>query len=141
MSRWTKAAQEDARKQLREVLTPGDTVYTLLKHVSRSGTSRVIQVVKITCRGGREPDLRYLGYLVAKSLNWQYDERKEGVRVSGCGMDMGFGLAFTLAANLWPYGYQCTGEGCPSSDHGNGDRDYPPRLHRVTRYALRQRWL
>ena len=39
--------QQEAVRGLREILKPGDTVYTNLEHVSRSGMSRVISVFLI----------------------------------------------------------------------------------------------
>lgn len=43
--------RERAKASLLESLKPGDRVYTILKHVSRSGMYRVISVVKPTDDG------------------------------------------------------------------------------------------
>jgi len=72
-------------------------LYTDLKHVSRSGMRRVIQVIAI-----KDNQPYYLGYRIAAILNWPYDEDKEGVKVDGCGMDMGFHLIYTLSSVLYP---------------------------------------
>lgn len=44
----TDAEREEARTQLLKWLKPGDTVYTVLRHVSRSGMQREIGVVLLT---------------------------------------------------------------------------------------------
>lgn len=113
-----EAVRQEAIDRLREWLKPGDTVYTQLKHVSRSGMSRVIQIVKISCRpetdidgnAGAQPEILYLGYNVAEALGWKYDRDREGVKVGGCGMDMGFHVVHSLGYAL--YGKEASeGEG------------------------------
>lgn len=138
--------QKDAERQqaitdLQEILKPGDTVYVNLKHVSKSGMSRVIMPFII-----RNNEPRYLGYTVAKALGMTYDRNKEGVRIGGCGMDMGIALVYDLSQQLFSGGFECIGEGndhksrCPSNAHSNGDRDYSPHHHQDGGYALRHRW-
>lgn len=61
--------------------------------------------------------------------------------MGGVGMDMGFALVHELSYSLWPNGFECTGQRCPSSDHANGDRNYEPHHHASGGYALRQEWL
>jgi len=72
--------------------------------------------------------------------------KREGIRVPGCGMDMGFHLVYSLSSALYPNGFECTGGmgrpfKCPSNDHSNGDRNYEPHRHASGGYALRQAWL
>ena len=127
MTTMTKARnteQAEALGRLREWVKPGDTLYTQLKSVSRSGMSRVIQVLKME---NNEP--RYLGYNIALALDWRYDRNKEGLKVSGCGMDMGFHVVYTLGQALWPNG--------TPTPHGtrNGEPDS------AGGYAIKQRWL
>lgn len=50
----SKQEREEAVAQLRKMLKPGDTVHTILRHVSKSGMSRRIDLVKV----GRK-DRRY----------------------------------------------------------------------------------
>jgi hypothetical protein len=40
---------------------------------------------------------------------------------------------------LWPDGWTCIGEKCPSNDHFNGDRNYEPHLHKSGAYAITKR--
>jgi hypothetical protein len=78
------------------------TVYTNLLHVSRSGMYRVIGVMIM--RNNKPIDIS--GW-VAKALGWGYDRDKNGVKVSGAGMDMGFHLVYELSSVL--YGYKNRG--------------------------------
>lgn len=140
-----KQQQQEAIAQLREIIKPGDTLYTILRHVSRSGMQREISVVT--------SEHRNIDYLVARALGDRIGKH-DGVIVGGCGMDMGFHLVYNLSYALFPHGFGCIGEGCPSNDHSNGDRDYTPHYggghswrpapahwHRDGGYAVRQQWL
>ncbi len=121
---------------LRELVKPGSTVYTTLRHVSRSGMQRVIDMHLII---DNEP--RWIGYTAAKALDDRYDDRKQGIVVGGCGMDMGFHLVYGLSRRLFPE-FKCSGKGCRSNDHSNGDRDYTPgKPHSDGGYALNHRWM
>lgn len=135
MTRKTAEATE-ARDHLAKFLKPGDTVYTILRHVSRSGMMRVVSL-KIMVDG--EP-FDISGF-VAKAVGYTLDSRNFGVKVGGCGTDVGFDAVYNLARTLWPSGNVCSGKSCPSNDHSNGDRDYTPHTHEDGGYALRQRWM
>ena len=145
MTRTTQSAKEEARESLLEWIKPGDTLYTILRHVSRSGMSRRIGVVKPYIREDTgELDMLFLDYAVATLTENRLSptgKKGEGICVDGCGMDMGFHLIYSLSYALWPDGFECIGSGCPSNDHSNGDRDYSPHTHRDGGYALKQRWL
>ena len=118
--------REDAVRELREILKPGDTVFVSLKHVSRSGMSRVIMPFII-----RDNEPRYLGWLVAKATDRTYNRNHEGVNVGGCGMDMGFELVYTLSQYLFPEGFKVEGRG-RNGDMSGWDKDGG--------YALKHRW-
>src|SRR6266850_1558603 len=132
------AKQREAQEyldKLRAILKPGDTVYTILRHRSRSGMQRVIGAVIKT-----DGELRDWSGYVAAAVERRWDNDRGGVVVGGCGMDMGFELVYNLSAVLWPEGFQCIGAGgdgkprCPSNDHSNGDRDYSPHAHKSGGY-------
>jgi hypothetical protein len=131
-----KAEVEAAREELRELLPPGATVYTIVRHVSKSGMSRSISFYVM-----RDNAPRWIASLVAKATGSPFDKKYEAVKVGGCGMDMGFALVYDLSYVLWGKNFSCIGEGCPSNDHSNGDRDHTPHTHSDGGYALRQRWL
>lgn len=123
-------------EDLQEYLKPGTEVYTILRHVSRSGMLRVIDLV--TFASGRPS---HCGWNAAKALGWAYHRGHNGVKMEGCGMDMGFHLVYSLARVLFPDGFGCIGKRCPSNDHHNGDGVYTPHHHQDGGYALIQRWL
>lgn len=131
----SKARQQEALNRLKEWIKPGDTIYTHVESVARSGMSRTMHVYKME---DNEP--RYLTNTIVDALG--YSQAKDGaLRISGCGMDMGFALVYDMSRVLFRDGFECIGSGCPSNDHNNGDRDYTPHMHSSGGYALRQRWL
>lgn len=158
MSRETKATKQEREKainMLREFVKPGMTVYTTLRHRASSGMFRVIDLHVII---DNEP--RWIGYTAATVMGDRYDDRRQGIKASGCGMDMGFHLVYNLSRTLFQGRFGCIGEGCPSNDHSNGDRDYTPddagdirwtegspykaphaHRHSDGGYALRHRWM
>lgn len=150
MARQTKAQQaeqQDAINELRALIKPGDTVWTAIRHVSSSGMMRTIQVILLrNGEDGRGPSPLWIGYTVAKALALPYDTRREGVRIGGCGMDMGFNLVYELSSRLYgfssPDGYPCMGKDCPSNHHQSAHwQDYTGEPVHRDGYALRHRWL
>ncbi len=127
---------QEAREHLLEMLKPGDTVETVLRHCSRSGMSRSISPV--IHRDGQTVDL---SYWIIRLLELSFDRKHDGVKMGGCGMDMGFALVYDMSRSLFPNGFECIGEKCPSNDHSNGDRNYIPHHHKDGGYALKQRWI
>ena len=132
-------------KELRELLPPGTTVYTKLNHVSSSGMMRVIEVMIF-----KDNEPRYLTYSVADILDYKLHNKYEGLKVHGCGMDMGFSVVYNLSAALYrEIGYSClndeNGHGkCPAAYHANsrpydGTNKNEPIHH--DGYALRHRWV
>lgn len=124
--------QEDAKEKLRELLPVGSVVYTILKHVSRSGMMRVISAYIYP-----EGSPHCLDDLIETATNMKYNYKHEGIQMSGCGMDMGFALVYGLSYSLYPNGFECIGKGCPSNDHFNGVKD---THHTSGGYALKQSW-
>ena len=85
----------DAIKYLRKVLKRGDTVYTVLRHVSASGMSRRIDLYAI--KGNRPV---YLTGYAARAMDYPAPKDR-GITVQGCGMDMGFHLVYNLSMSLF----------------------------------------
>lgn len=131
----SETRKQECVENLLEWVEPGDTVYSSLKHVSRSGMFRVINLFVIKDNQPIQLD-RW-----AADLLEGYDRRHEGLRASGCGMDMGFHLVYRLSRILFENGFECIDKGCPSNDHSNGDRNYKPHHHKNGGYALQQYWL
>lgn len=93
---YTKQEQAEALATLRQYIKKGDTLYTISRHVSSSGMTRVIDVVKPE-RG----EMVWLGYNIAVVMGLPYDRKRNGVKVEGGGMDMGFALIYDLGAILF----------------------------------------
>lgn len=92
-----------ALEQLKEILeNAGHRVYTKLEHVSKSGMTRYISVY--AAEGGH---IRNITWHVAQVLGWKRsDKYNGGIKVEGCGMDMGFHLIYNLSMKLYcPDGY------------------------------------
>ena len=115
--------KEEALRDLRKILKPGDTVHTVLRHVSASGMSRRIDLYKLV-----KGDRVYLTTLAARAMGDKVSD-KGGIIVSGCGMDMGFHLVYNLGATIWPKGTK--------KPHGtrNGEPDHDGG------YALKHAWI
>ena len=90
--------RETAIDHLRRVLQPGQTVYTILRHVSRSGMSRDISLVIV--QDGKLTDITAWA---GEVLGYRRTDRHGSwaLRVGGCGMDMGFHTVYSLASALW----------------------------------------
>lgn len=86
-----------AQNSILAVLKPDDTVYTVLRRVSRSGMQRTIDMVVF-----KDGSPRWIGYAAAQLLGDRWDAKKrDGVIVHGCGMDMGFDLVYRLSTTLF----------------------------------------
>ena len=133
--KYTKEEQAEARERLLGWLKPGDTVYTILRHVSRSGMQREIGLVVFRNGIPLHPN-----YAAATVLGWKVNKQGDGIVVGGCGMDMGFHIVYELSAALFN-GY-CNGAATrkrpahvPHSNNG------PACEYRDGGYALRHEWL
>lgn len=136
----TRTTETDERRnavaQLRGIFPPGSAAKTILRHVTASGMGRSISVIS-------PADCEDVTWLVSRATGDKLDHKRGGIKVGGCGMDMGFALVYNLSRALYPDGFTCSGINpiCPSNDHSNGDRDFSPHMHRDGGYAIRQRWL
>lgn len=98
----------------RRVDKKGTTIYTKVTHVARSGMSRSIECFVIV---DNEPV--NLTWAVARILGDPCDQKNGGVKVGGCGMDMGFHIVNYLSYSL----------------HGHHN------AHPLAGYTLEHRWL
>lgn len=116
MTRQEKAERQEALEELREIIKPGDTVHTILRHVSRSGMQRIIDPLVI-----KDGEHRYIRWQASQLIGAKMDRDRDGLKIGGCGMDMGFHLVYSLSHALYGDGYQCLGESgkCPSNYHVN----------------------
>lgn len=116
MTKAERADKAEAIEGLRKILKPGDTVYTVLESVSRSGMSRVIRVVVPTVTvtevqhdtgiGAYTESKTAVSFLhpnhaVGLVIGARQAKRGDGLIVGGCGMDMGFHLVYELSHALY----------------------------------------
>ena len=116
MTKTQQSERDEAIARLRETLKPGDTVYTVLRSVSRSGMTRGIDAYKI-----EDGTPIWLSGLIARAGLFSLNKH-DCLSVGGCGMDMGFHVVDTLSYMLYggKTGYKCLGKGkCPSNYHTN----------------------
>ena len=96
MTKYSKTAVEEARANLRKWIKPGDTVHTIVDHVSRSGMSRDIRVVLL-----KDGEALHPNHSVSVVLGYPRAAKGDGMRVGGCGMDMGFHVVHSLGYALF----------------------------------------
>jgi len=131
----TKKVQKDTERdealaELRKMLKPGDTVYTVIRSVSASGMSRRMDLYVI-----RKNVPHCISGYVGRILDYKRSN-KDGLLVAGVGMDMGFHLVYSLSHALFPKGFIPAKAG----RHGRNGSD-PNELDTDGGYALNQKWL
>jgi hypothetical protein len=122
--------KDEAVTKLRKEFAPrGDkrkTLYTTVTHVARSGMSRSIRCFAQS----KDADGMWdVSHLVARAIGAPMDEKNGGLKVGGCGMDMGFHVCHSLGYALFPKGTKKPHgrrNGTPDTDGG---------------YAINHRWL
>ncbi len=106
--------QAEAYIYLRKILHKGSTVYTILKHVSRSGMTRGIDCYAIVgvgglCVTGNNLGIygkpiwitSYVGHAIDQPQPIDYWRKSLGLKIGGCGMDMGFHVVNSLSYALY----------------------------------------
>jgi hypothetical protein len=89
---------EQSRRKLRDILKPGETVYTILRHVGKSGMSRKLDMVIV--EDGR---VRSISNLASTACGFRQDDNG-AIKVGGCGFDAGFQCVYSLGMAMWPAG-------------------------------------
>jgi len=86
------------RANLLGMIKPGDTVYTVIRSVAKSGMSRTMSVFVI-----REGRLVNVTFSVAKVLGYTLVDvdGHRAIRVNGVGMDMGYHVVYSLGHALY----------------------------------------
>jgi hypothetical protein len=116
--KFTKQLTAEWLEEMRKDLKPGDTLHTVIRGVAPSGMSRHIDVYSFTIEDGRIVK-RWLSPRIAAVCGFTFDEKKECLRVSGCGMDMCHHVVYTLGRKLWPEGFGVEG------NYPNGSKGRP----------------
>ena len=105
--RYPKKEQEEAREWFLKNTHKGETVYTVLRHVSASGMSRKIGLILIK-PGKRAEDeivIFHPNWSAARLLGLSQDPHNDAVKIGGCGMDMGYHLVHSIAQAVYGDGY------------------------------------
>lgn len=82
-----------AIKDLLAILKPGQEVSTIVRTVAPSGMSRTISLYIVDYG-----HIKGIDYTVALALDWPLTDN--GIRVTGCGMDMAWHTVETLSRTL-----------------------------------------
>lgn len=115
----------DSLRTLRGWFKPGDTAYTILRHVSPSGMMRHISIRFVDKQG----DMLSATWHVARLMGYKMACRgDDAIKVSGCGMDMGTDVVMNLSHVLFP-------DGADVTDHSGRT------THKGPSYVLRHAWL
>ena len=119
--RVSKSDKKHSMEMLHKFLQPGSTVYTV-----RPGMSRQIDFYTF------QDNIKiYLTGYISDVLETPRDAKSGALRVSGCGMDMGFSVVYNLGRVLFPGGFDTThGRNGDTSGHDNDGG-----------YALKQEWI
>lgn len=88
--------RHEAKRDLLAALKAGDTVYTVLRGVSRSGMSRHIDLYVI----GEDRRPWRISGLVRRVLDMRTN-KQGALKIKGCGMDMGFHVVNSLSMALF----------------------------------------
>ena len=117
---------KDDIKDLKRLMGRNHEIRTIVRHVSQSGMTR-----RISCYIVSKGEIHCIDYLVSRIIGWK-QHKDGGVVVSGCGMDMGFHLIYTLSRVMYPKGFAVQGVG-RNGDSSGHDKDGG--------YKLTQRWM
>lgn len=119
MGKVSATAKAESLATMREVLKPGDTVFTIVRSVASSGMSRTISPIIFLDNDVNQA--RYYTYHIGRILGLTQVNAmgNDALRIGGCGMDMCAHLVDCLSYELFPNGFDCLGENCPASAHHN----------------------
>lgn len=129
MTKPTKTERAEAIKELQARVRPGMTINCILRNVSTSGMTRHISLFI---------DDEPITWLAARALGENYTNEWRGyraIKVTGCGMDIGFNLVYTLSGILFPNGFiprdagKTSGRNQTSADEVDTDGGYALNHH------------
>ena len=127
MARMTKAditERDECRTHLREMLTPGQAIYTADVSTG-SGPRALVRLYVVHC--GELRDITSLAArAMGESITWPRNGDKGGIAFGGYGYSKEFQAVYSLGRSLYPDGVRCAGDlksmpRCRSNDHSNGD--------------------
>jgi hypothetical protein len=122
--KYSKEEKKESLERLKQLIKKGDVLHTTVRHISKSGMMRYITTRHL--QQNNHPDtpisISNYDYHIARVLDLPEAPNYQGVKVGGCGMDMGFHLVYSLSRSLFK-----------DEPKGEGDRDHG--------YWIRQEWL
>lgn len=105
----TKEIKAGFLADLRASLAPGDALHCIIRNVAPSGMSRSIDVYRFRCVDGRI-EKEWLSWRIAAISGESWDNKRECIKVAGCGMDVTHAVVYNLGRVLWPQGFGIAGE-------------------------------
>lgn len=99
MTRQLEAASKEEIEQTKAELRKlpfGTKISCILRHVSNSGMMRVIDMTYV-----KDDMLCHVWIRDPKNFFGVVNDQYRGYKVSGCGMDMGFHLVYSLGCYIW----------------------------------------
>lgn len=102
----------------RKVCPIGSDIYVQRHHISPSGMTHALSFYVVTKTG-----LSCIDDLIHDIAGYSFDSRHGGLRVRGCGMDMGFAVVYNFSGEVY---------------RGSRSKKIAPRREG---YALKSRWL
>jgi len=100
----TKEIKAGFLADLRVSLAPGDTLHCIIRNVTASGMSRSIDVYRFNCVNGII-EKEWLSWRIAAVCGGSWDNKRDCIRISGCGMDTVYAIVYNLGRVLWPEGF------------------------------------
>jgi len=119
-------AAHQAKEYLLTILKPASKVYTTVNKVASSGMSRTLSCYVVV-----DNEIVCINWYIERLGLFKRNDQGH-LKVSGCGMDMGFHVVYNLGRTLFPEGFQVEGRG-RNGDTSGFDRDGG--------YALKHSWL
>ncbi len=87
---------QNAKDKLIGLLSETDTIYTILRSVSKSGLTRSIGFYIVD----NNKNILNINYYISVIVGYKFNKAHDGLVVKGCGMDMGFHVVHTLLREL-----------------------------------------
>jgi hypothetical protein len=93
--------QTAAVERLKKRLTPGDTIYLIMKHTSQTGMTHVITSLQFTTDGRDKAVIQHLSHDAAIATGMRHDPSRDGVKVSSGSIEPGAHLVACLGQSLF----------------------------------------
>jgi hypothetical protein len=95
----TEVQRDTAIKKLSEVITPGATIYVVLRRKNKLGTYRWLEFYHV-----QDGELKRITWEVAVAIKGEYCREHDAVKVTGTGLDVGYASVDHLADVLFGTG-------------------------------------